>query len=77
MGTLLLLAATVRSFAHIPLGISDRNSIGITVHFISNLEAAHCYVGLQTNPQLEETASNFETTNKRIFQDCWTNIQAW
>jgi len=26
MWTLLLLAATVRSFAHMPLGISDRNS---------------------------------------------------
>ena len=27
MCTLLLLAATVRSFAHIPLGISDRNNV--------------------------------------------------
>jgi len=27
MLTLLLLAATVRSFAHMPLGISDRNSV--------------------------------------------------
>ena len=27
MWTLLLLAATVRSFAHMPLGVSDRNSI--------------------------------------------------
>jgi len=26
MWTLLLLAATVRSFAHMPLGISDRNT---------------------------------------------------
>ena len=26
MWTLLLLAATVRSFAHMPLGISDRNN---------------------------------------------------
>jgi len=27
MWTLLFLAATVRSFAHMPLGISDRNNI--------------------------------------------------
>jgi len=44
-----------------------RSYIGITVHFTSNLKAANCYVGLQTNPQVEEIASNFEITNKRIF----------
>jgi len=35
MWTLLLLAATVRSFAHMPLGIFDRNSSNVGVDFFS------------------------------------------
>ena len=36
MWTLLLLAATVRSFAHMPLGISDRNTTKIFEETVTN-----------------------------------------
>jgi len=39
----LLLAATVRSFAHMPLGISDRNSANINLHLGEAHE--HCQIG--------------------------------
>jgi len=38
MWTLLLLAATVRSFAHMPLGISDRNRIISTRKIYQSME---------------------------------------
>ena len=38
MWTLLLLAAMVRSFAHMPLGISDRNSIIVTKYIYNTAE---------------------------------------
>jgi len=31
--SLLLLAATVPSFAHLPLGLSDRNTVTFNTHF--------------------------------------------
>jgi len=37
MCSLLLLAATVRSFAHMPLGLSDRNSCNVNHRHIMQL----------------------------------------
>ena len=51
--SLLLLAATVRSFAHMPLGISDRNSVMETFR-LSKHSVKHSFIylfGKQTHAQ--------------------------
>jgi len=39
----LLLAAAVRSFAHMPLGISDRNNITATPHYYRKTFCSYSY----------------------------------
>ena len=75
MWTLLLLAATVRSFAHLPLGLSDRNSILCKALFknicqVKNAQVSSCWICII---QLQRKRMRYESfRGSHRFQDpCW------
>jgi len=73
MWTLLLLAATVRSFAHVPLGISDRNTTTVYDKLLNANatrweEAQAVVASLRDCPDLKKKYANSDVLTMKMIR---------